>query len=117
MRIICLTFCVLTFCCSCSQPGKELSRKEFKFIILGGDAKKVWYNATRSMAFIAVQEDALQNKRYRDDLRDEDLYDEPQYFLKVDSKEEYEAMMDSLVSKLPTKYLIKKDTEFIFSFN
>lgn len=112
MKPIYLTICILTFC-SCSQQGKELTRSEFKFLILRMDAKKVWYNATRNKAFIALREDALQNKRYWADLPDEDRYDEPQYYLKIDSKEEYEALMDSLVSKLPPESLIKKHAEFL----
>lgn len=107
-----ISICVLVLCCSCTEQGKELTRKEFNFIILVGDAKKVWYSNVHNKVFVALRDEAAQNKRYRDDLPGDDLYDEPQYYFRLDSEEEYEAMMDSLASKLPDGYLTKKDSEY-----
>ena len=104
---------ILAFATGCSKKSKEITRKEFEFIILVQDAKEVSYSPLRKKAYISLKDDALKNSRYQLDLGD-DLHNEPQYSTTINSTEEYEHLMDSLLQKLPQKYVKEQDKKFRF---
>jgi hypothetical protein len=95
----------------CSNTSKEVNRREFQFIIMVEDAKEISYSPIEKKAFLSLNDQAIINARYKEDLGHK-LYNAPQYSTSIKSSEEYEMMMDSLLSKLRSKYLIKKGDKF-----